>query len=288
MSGFEVGAAPSGELRALIEIALQEDVGPGDYTTLWTVAGDREATAEIVARAPGTLAGSRVAEAVFARVDPSLEVELVASDGDRVEPGALVARIRGSARSILTAERVALNFLQRLSGVATLTRAFVEAVEGTGARILDTRKTTPGMRALEKAAVRAGGGENHRYGLHDMVLIKENHIRAAGGITQAVANVRAANDLGLAIEVEATNLEEVREAVSAGVERVLLDNMPLPVLREAVEIVDRSGGGIETEASGGVSLETVREIASTGVDFISCGALTHSAPALDLSLLFRD
>ena len=197
-------------------------------------------------------------------------------------------RVSGSARAILTAERVALNFLQRLSGVATLTRAYVDAVAGTGVTILDTRKTTPGMRALEKQAVRAGGGSNHRFGLHDMILIKENHVAASGGIRNAVESVRRQNRLGLRVEIEARDLGEVEEAVSAGVDRILLDNMPLPMLRAAVAAVRGADGSpTEIEASGGVNLATVRAIADTGVDFVSVGALTHSAPALDLSLLIE-
>lgn len=270
----------------LIAAALAEDVGPADWTTLWTVPETVSGTARIVAKAAGVIAGTDVAAEVFRRVDSSLEIEVLAEDGREVASGELVMRVRGSARSLLTAERVALNFLQRLSGVATLTRAYVRAVEGTGARILDTRKTTPGARALEKAAVRAGGGENHRFGLHDMVLIKENHIAAAGGIPAAVEAVRGRNAAGLAVEVEVTSLDELDEALAAGVDRVLLDNMAPATMREAVERARARGGGApELEASGGITLETVRHVAETGVDFVSVGALTHSVPALDLSLL---
>jgi nicotinate-nucleotide pyrophosphorylase (carboxylating) len=273
------------EILRIIDLAIAEDVGPGDWTTLWTVPAEKRAAATIVAKASGTLAGTGVAAAVVRRVDPALELRFQASDGSDVVPGQEIARIRGSARSILTAERVTLNFLQRLSGVATLTRAYVRRVSGTGARILDTRKTTPGMRLLEKEAVRAGGGFNHRFGLHDMVLIKENHIRAAGGLAAAVRRVGEHNRDGLTVEVEATSLQEVREALEAGVDRILLDNMTPEAIRGAVELVRTSPGRPETEASGGVSLETVRAIAEAGVDFVSVGALTHSAPALDLSLL---
>jgi nicotinate-nucleotide pyrophosphorylase (carboxylating) len=273
--------------EALVRTALDEDVGPGDYTSLWTVPAEREVEARLIAKAAGTLAGLDVARATFLAVDPALRLALHRADGARVEVGDEVLRVAGRARSILTAERVSLNFLQRLSGVATVTRRYVDAVAGTGARIIDTRKTTPGLRALEKAAVRAGGGENHRFGLHDMVLIKENHIAAAGGITAAVRAVARQNDRGLRVEVETTNLDEVREAVAAGVDRILFDNMPLALLRDAVAVVRDARGSIETEASGGVTLDTVRGIAETGVDFISVGALTHSAPALDLSLLIE-
>ena len=223
-------------------------------------------------------------------LDPDAELEALRRDGDAVEPGDVVLRIRGEARAILTGERTALNFLQRLSGVATLTRRYVDAVAGTGARILDTRKTTPGWRRLEKAAVRAGGGDNHRAGLYDMVLIKENHIAAAGGITAAVQRVRERNSEGLAVEVEVTSPPELEEAVRAGVDRVLLDNMGLDELRAAVALAERTAAAAgrprpELEASGNMTLERVRAVAETGVDFISVGALTHSATALDLSLL---
>ncbi|HET6762990.1 MAG TPA: carboxylating nicotinate-nucleotide diphosphorylase, partial [Longimicrobiaceae bacterium] len=243
---------------ALIGAALAEDVGAGDFTTLWTFPADREGSAEIVAKAPGVIAGMDVAVEVFRRVDPALTVRCDVADGAAVEPGARVMAIRGSARSILTAERVALNFLQRLSGVATVTRDYVRAVEGTGARVIDTRKTTPGMRTLEKRAVRSGGGANHRHGLHDMVLIKDNHIAAAGGIPQAVEAVRRRNDRGLKVEVETTTLAEVDQALAAGVDRIMFDNMPVPLLRQAVERVAAAGAGRpETEASGGITLATI-------------------------------
>jgi len=276
------------EARMLLEIALAEDVGSGDRTTLWTFPAGTRGEAEIVAKEGGTLAGMRVCVAAFQAVDPSLVVEPLAEDGAAVEPGAVVLRARGSAASILTAERTALNFLQRLSGVATQTRRYVRAVEGTGARVIDTRKTTPGMRLLEKDAVRAGGGANHRFGLHDMVLIKDNHIAAAGGITAAVRAVREHNVERLRVEVETTTPEEVEEALAAGVDRIMFDNMPTPLLARMVARVHAAGAGRpETEASGGITLDTIRAVAATGVDFISVGALTHSAPALDLSLRLR-
>jgi nicotinate-nucleotide pyrophosphorylase (carboxylating) len=271
----------------LIDAALTEDVGPGDFTTLWTVPEERRAEARIVAKSPGVIAGSEVAAEVFRRVDASLEVSVDAEDGTAVEPGDVTMTIRGSARSILTAERTALNFMQRLSGVATVTRRYVRAVEGTGARVIDTRKTTPGMRALEKTAVVAGGGANHRFGLHDMVMIKDNHIAAAGGITPAVEAVRRQNDRGLRVEVETTTLDEVREALAAGADRIMFDNMAPPLMRQAVELVRAADPRPETEASGGITLETIHGYAETGVDFISIGALTHSAPSLDLSLQLR-
>ena len=274
-----------GEALWLIEAALAEDVGPGDFTTLWTVPAVRRAHARIVAKARGVIAGSEVAVAVFRRVDPSLSVVVVAGEGTAVRAGDEVMRISGPARSILTAERTALNFLQQLSGVATVTRRYVDAIAGTGARVIDTRKTTPGMRWLEKAAVVAGGGANHRVGLYDMVMIKDNHIAAAGGITAAVEAVRARNDRGLRVEVETTDLAEVREALDAGADRIMFDNMTPEAMREAVTLVRAAGDARpETEASGAITLETIRGYAETGVDFISVGALTHSAPALDLSL----
>jgi nicotinate-nucleotide pyrophosphorylase (carboxylating) len=277
----------SPEALSLIQAALDEDVGPGDFTTLWTVPAGRRAEARIIAKSPGVIAGSEVAAEVFRRVDPALEIEVAAPDGTALEAGGVAMTVRGSARSILTAERTALNFMQRLSGVATVTRTYVRAVEGTGARVIDTRKTTPGMRALEKAAVLAGGGANHRHGLHDMVMIKDNHIAAAGGITAAVEAVRARNDRGLRVEVETTSLAEVEEALRVGADRIMFDNMAPELMRQAVERVRAADPRPETEASGGITLESIRAAAESGVDFISVGALTHSAPSLDLSLGLR-
>ena len=235
-------------------------------------------------RAPGVPAGLGVAREVFLRVDPSLEFTALADASGWREPGPL-AEVSGSAASILTAERTALNFLGRLGGVATLAARFVKAVEGTQARILDTRKTTPGLRALEKDAVRAGGAVNHRRGLYDAVLIKENHSAMAGGVGEATRRALAGAPEGVAVEVECSTLDEVEEALGAGASRLLLDNMDPAGLRRAVELV---AGRADTEASGGVTLETVRSVAETGVDWISVGALTHSAPALDVSLLLKD
>jgi nicotinate-nucleotide pyrophosphorylase (carboxylating) len=267
----------------LIDQALAEDVGAGDVTTALLVPADARGRAVLTQKAPGVLAGLRVAEAVVHRVDPSLRWHAHASEGEWGEPGVRVAEVAGASRSILTAERVALNFLQRLSGVATLTARYVRAVEGTGARILDTRKTTPGLRALEKQAVLAGGGVNHRFGLFDAVLVKENHAAMAGGVGEATRRVLAGAE-GRPVEVECQTLDEVRDALDAGAPRILLDNMTDEELRSAVGLV---AGRAELEASGGVSLETVRAIAETGVDFISVGALTHSAPALDVSLILE-
>lgn len=271
--------------RRLVEAAIAEDVGSGDRTTRWTVPRETPATGRIIAKAEGVVAGIDVVREVFRQIDRTVALSIRIRDGGEVERGDEVLRLEGAAWSILSGERVALNFLQRLSGVASLTRRYVDRVEGTGVRILDTRKTTPGMRMLEKAAVRAGGGTNHRTGLYDMVLVKENHIAAAGGITAAVDAVRRQNGEGLAVEVETTNLAEVEEALQAGVDVILLDNMGTDTLRAAVARVRAAAGDVRSEASGGIDLESVRAVAETGVDLISVGALTHSAPALDLSLL---
>jgi len=264
----------------LIRAALAEDIGPGDVTTQAVIPEGREGKAVIVAKAYGVLAGLPIAEGVFREVTPQIRFEPLAQDGEPVAPGDVVAQVSGPLRGILTAERVALNFLCRLSGIATLTAKFVDAVAPYRAVILDTRKTTPGWRVLEKYAVRAGGGHNHRLGLYDMVLIKDNHIVACGSITEAVRRVREAG-AALPIEVEVKTLEELEEALSLGVDRILLDNMDIPTLREAVR---RAAGRVPLEASGGVSLENVAQVAATGVDYISVGAITHSAPSLDLSL----
>jgi nicotinate-nucleotide pyrophosphorylase (carboxylating) len=267
-------------VQELIDLALAEDVGSGDLTTEALVPPGARSRARIVQKAPGVISGVRVAESVFRRVDPELRWHGHAAEGEWREEG-LVAEIAGSTASILRGERVALNFLGRLSGVATLTARYVAAVDGTGARILDTRKTTPLLRALEKDAVAHGGGANHRFGLYDAMLVKENHIAAAGSVAEATRLALAAAR-GAPVEIECATLDEVREALDAGAPRILLDNMSNEDLREAVAV---TAGRAELEASGNVTLETVRAIAETGVDFVSVGALTHSAPALDLSLL---
>ena len=272
---------------ALIDAALAEDLGAGDVTSAWTVPESAEGRAEIVAKAGGVVSGLDVAEAVFLRVDPSLEVRAARAEGDSVTRGDRVLSVTGPLASILGAERTALNFLGRLSGIATSARRFVSELEGTGCRLLDTRKTTPGWRALEKRAAAAGGAVNHRAGLYDMVLIKENHIRAAGGIRAALAStLTRARLAGLEVEIEVTSLAELEEALGGGPDRVLLDNMSVDELRACVE---RTRAAPEPrpalEASGGVTLATARAVAETGVDFVSVGAITHSAPALDLSLL---
>jgi nicotinate-nucleotide pyrophosphorylase (carboxylating) len=266
-------------LEETVRRALAEDLGEGDVTSAATVPADARALATVAQKAPGVIYGLEAAEAVFRLVDPGVRVERLTGEGEWRESGP-VLRAEGPARALLAAERTALNFLGRLSGVATLTARCVRAVEGTGARILDTRKTTPGLRALEKAAVRAGGGCNHRAGLYDAVLIKENHAALAGGVGEAVRRALAAAP-GLSLEVECRTSGEIDEALAAGAPRILLDNFDVEGLRVAVR---RIAGRAETEASGGITPETLRAVAATGVDFISLGALTHSAPALDLSL----
>ena len=275
----------------LVERALAEDIGEGDLTTRAVVPEGARALAVIRQKEPGVIAGMGVMREVFLHVDPELEYEAHCPEAKWREEGT-VAHVTGAAASILAAERVALNFLGRLSGVATLTARYVRAVDGTRARILDTRKTTPGLRDLEKAAVRAGGGMGHRRGLYDAILVKENHSALAGGVGTAARLAqeaapelaRAAGRDSIAVEVECATLDEVGDALEAGVRWILLDNMAVDGLRRAVELAD---GRAELEASGGITLDTVREVAETGVDYISVGALTHSAPALDVSLLLE-
>ena len=276
---------PCAQVCEIVSRALAEDVGPGDVTTAATVAPGAQCRAEIVAKAEGVIAGLEVARAVFEAVDPTVTFEAAVDDGARVSAGTAVGRVRGSTRSVLAAERTALNFLQRMSGVATLTAQYVGAVKGTKARILDTRKTAPGLRLLDKYAVSMGGGSNHRIGLFDGVLIKDNHLRAAGGVGEAVRRARAAAHHLLKIEVEVQTLEEVEEAIAAGADVILLDNMEIGEIAGAVKLI---AGRCEIEVSGGVTLSTVRALAETGVDYISVGKLTHSAPALDLSLEIAD
>ncbi len=278
-------------VRPLIDAALAEDVGSGDATTLTTVPAAARGEAEILVKEEGVLCGLAVARAVFERVDPATAFEADAADGDAVAPGQIVARITGPARGLLTAERTALNFLQHLSGIATATRRAAAALDGTGVRVLDTRKTVPGMRLLAKYAVRCGGGENHRQGLYDMILIKENHIAAAGGIAAAVRRAREGRP-DLRIEVEVTDLEELDQALHAGVDRVMLDNFTPDRVREALQRIvswaERAGRARpEVEISGRITVETARSFALPGVDFMSSGALTHSVKALDLSMELR-
>ena len=293
------------QIQAIVERALAEDVGSGDVTSQWILPPELGVHGHLLAKAQGVLAGLEVARQVFQQVDERIALQARMRDGHALSKGDIVATVEGPAASILTAERTALNFLQRMSGIATLTGRYVEAVAGTRAVILDTRKTAPGLRLLDKWAVRLGGGQNHRLGLYDMVLIKDNHIAAAGGITQAVERVRRRNrpglgpepveglgpepfdyarDVrveGLAVEVEVKSLAELEEALALNVDRIMLDNMDLDEMRRAVEM---TAGRVPLEASGNVTLETVAAIAATGVDYISVGALTHSVKALDISL----
>jgi len=278
---------PAEAIRRAVRDALAEDVGEGDVTTLATVPADATATAALVARESLTVAGLDFAQAVFHELSPAIRVERRCQDGDAVRAGAVLLQLSGPARPLLTGERVALNFVQHLSGVATLTARFVAAVAGTRAQILDTRKTTPGWRGFEKFAVSCGGGLNHRLGLFDAILIKDNHLAALRGaapnpIAAAVARARSSYP-ELKVEVEADTLEQVEQAAAAGADRILLDNMSPEQLREAVGLIQ---GRATTEASGGIRLENVRAVAGAGVDFISIGALTHSAPAVDIALDF--
>jgi nicotinate-nucleotide pyrophosphorylase (carboxylating) len=275
---------PKHLIDAAVVSALAEDLGlSGDITTDAVIPLGRQASGAFVTRKPGVIAGLQLAEAAFHHLDPSVSFEILIDDGTIAPAGAIVARVAGSARALLTAERVALNFVGRLSGISTLTRRYVDAVAGTQAAIIDTRKTTPGLRAFEKYAVRAGGGMNHRTGLFDAVLIKDNHIIAAGGIGAAVEAARVRAGHMVKIEVEVDTIDQLHEALRHRIDAVLLDNMTPAQLAQAVAIV---AGRVLTEASGGVSLETVRVIAESGVDLISVGALTHSAPVLDIGFDF--
>lgn len=273
------------QYESVVRAALTEDIGAGDITTLLTVPEATLATGYFLAKAEGVVCGLDLAACAFHLVDSRVRFGRLVDDGTKVVPGTLIATLSGPAQSLLTGERVALNFTQRLSGTATLTRRFVDAVTETKARLVDTRKTTPGLRLLEKYAVRCGGGHNHRFGLADGVLIKDNHLAAGGGVAACVARARAHAPHPLKVEVECKTLAQVAEAVEAHADVILLDNMTNEQLRTAVALVD---GRALTEASGGVSLATVRGIAESGVDLISVGALTHSAPALDISLDFSE
>ncbi|MFN8188010.1 MAG: carboxylating nicotinate-nucleotide diphosphorylase [Gaiellales bacterium] len=277
----------SSRLDEIVARALAEDIGPGDLTSEGLFSPDERCTADLVVKQPGVVCGLRAAEAVFRALDHEVEVEVLLDDGTQVtSPPAVLARVSGPSRAVLGAERTALNLLGRLSGIATLTRRYVDAVEGTGAVVLDTRKTTPGIRELEKDAVRCGGGTNHRLGLFDAILVKDNHLRLAGGITSAVDRLRAAAPRR-PIEVEVETLDQLDEALEAGADRILLDNMPPAVMREAVRHRDARNAQVPLEASGGITLDTVRAVAATGVDFVSVGALTHSARSLDVSMEVR-
>jgi nicotinate-nucleotide pyrophosphorylase (carboxylating) len=269
------------QIKPIVQRALDEDLGDGDVTTQCTIPEDATLTGRFIAKAAGIIAGLEVARLTFALIDERVQVEFSILDGDRVNKGQVFGTVNGPTRALLTGERTALNFMQRMSGIATMTHQFVEAVKPHRAVILDTRKTAPGLRLLDKWAVKLGGGQNHRSGLFDMVLIKNNHITAVGSITAAINRVRACDDRHRPIEVEVRTLDELREALALQPDRILLDNMNLDQMLAAVRL---AAGRVPLEASGNVTLETVNAIAATGVDFISSGALTHSVKALDISL----
>ena len=275
-------ALPEGlELDEFVRRTLAEDLGTGgDVTSVATIEADARFTAEMNCREPITVAGIEIAAAFFRALDGDVQIDTLVEDGARCEARTILMRLKGNARAMLTAERSALNTLQHLSGIATLTRRYVDAIEGTGATLLDTRKTIPGLRVLEKYAARMGGAQNHRMRLDDGVLIKDNHVAVCGGVADAVRRAREA-DTGLRVQVEVDRIDQIEPALAAGADRLLLDNMPPPVLREAVDLVR---GRVPLEASGGVNLDTIRGIAETGVDFISVGRITQSAPAVDIGL----
>ncbi len=273
------------ELEKLIDRALEEDLGDGDHTTLACVAPTDRNTAQLLIKEPGVIAGLQVAQRIFAKVDPQLSIEILKSDGDSVQAGDIAFRVSGSARSILSAERLVLNCMQRMSGIATYTASMCKLIEGTGVTLLDSRKTGPGMRVIEKMAVKIGGGENHRFGLYDMMMIKDNHIDFAGGVKNAIYRANQYlkdRNRNLKIEIEARSLTELEEILDIGmVDRIMLDNFNFDDLRTAV---DRIGGKYESEASGGITEKTIRQYAECGVDYISVGALTHSVRSIDMSL----
>ena len=268
-----------------IESALQEDIGSGDHTSLSTIPENAIGKAHLLVKQEGIAAGIELAKTIFLKVDPALKVDLVGKDGQIIHPGDVLLYVEGSSRSILQAERLVLNCTQRMSGIATLTASYVSQLHGLKTRLLDTRKTTPLFRMMEKWAVKTGGGENHRFGLFDMIMIKDNHVDYAGGIAKAIEKAVAynkLNNLSLKIEVETRNLDEVSQVLDTGnVDRIMLDNFTPELLEQAIQLID---GRYETEASGGINIDNIRQYALTGVDFISCGALTHSAKNIDLSL----
>ncbi|MBN1842535.1 MAG: carboxylating nicotinate-nucleotide diphosphorylase [Deltaproteobacteria bacterium] len=270
-----------GKNERLIRLALEEDIGPGDVTTDTLIEPDRVESAIIVAKESFVLAGLELAQEVFRSLDSAMSFDTTFHDGDSIENGNAILKVTGKLQALLTGERTALNFLQRLSGIATFTRKFVDRTRGAGVRITDTRKTTPGWRKLEKYAVRMGGARNHRFGLYDGILIKDNHIKACGGITEAVERVRKNQGQFLRIEVEVTDLKEVEEALKSGVDIIMLDNMDINGIKESIGFI---GDRALVEVSGGVGLDSVAELAATGVDIISIGALTHSPTAVDISM----
>ncbi len=273
------------EIKKIIKNALNEDLDNGDVTTNWIIPKEMQLKGTLLSKSDGIIAGTDIFISTLKMIDKNVQVDLLVSDGDKVKKGTIIAKVSGTGRALLSGERVALNLLQRMSGIATQTYKYVNAIKGTKAIILDTRKTVPGLRILDKLAVKTGGGQNHRFGLYDMVLIKDNHISAAGNISSAVEKVRDKNKNNLKIEVEVKNHKELKEAIELKVDRILLDNMSVEEMREAVKITN---GQIPLEASGNITLENVRAIAETGVDFISSGMLTHSVKALDISFLIEE
>lgn len=275
---------PTEAALALIRLAIAEDVHTGDVTSLWTIPAEQKQKARLIAKGAGVLAGLPIIELVFKELKAPVELTLYKKDGDRVYSGELIAEIAGTTRALLTGERTLLNFIQQLSGVATITASYAEALSLGATRVLDTRKTLPGFRALQKYAVLAGGGINHRMGLFDMVLVKDNHIAACGGVLEALAVVKKNNTAGLRVEIEVENLDDLNRLLHQGVDVIMLDNMDNKTMAQAVEIVRKSGDPVKLEASGNMDLERLREIASIGLDYISVGALTHSVKALDISM----
>jgi len=278
---------PAQDAKTLIRLALNEDVRTGDYTSLWTLPAEQVQTAVLIAKEDGVVAGLPVIELVFAELGGKVKVETYIQDGDSVKVGAQIASITGETKTLLCGERVMLNFLQQLSGVATITNKFATVLKGGKTKVLDTRKTIPGFRTLQKYAVLAGGGSNHRMGLWDMVLVKDNHIAAAGGVLEAWNAVKKQNAQNLKVEIEVENLEQLRLLLGLGVNRIMLDNMSNDLMHEAVKVVKESGDPVELEASGNMTLERVMELSDIGLDFISVGALTHSVKALDISMRIK-
>jgi len=278
---------PAQDAKTLVRLALNEDVRTGDYTSLWTLPAEQVQTAKLIAKEDGVVAGLPIIELVFAELGGKVKVETYIQDGEPVKVGTQIASITGETKTLLSGERVMLNFLQQLSGVATITNKFANALKGGKTKVLDTRKTIPGFRTLQKYAVLAGGGSNHRMGLWDMVLVKDNHIAAAGGVLEAWEAVKKQNTGNLKVEIEVENLEQLKLLLGLGVNRIMLDNMSNDLMCEAVKIVKESGDPVELEASGNMTLERVKELADIGLDFISVGALTHSVKALDISMRIK-
>lgn len=281
---FSQSEFPVQDALTMIRLALAEDVRTGDVTSAFTIPETQRESARLIAKEAGTLAGLPVISLVFAELGAEVEVKLYKQDGDKVEKGDLIAELSGATRDLLTGERTLLNFIQQLSGVATVASKFAEALKPGKTEILDTRKTVPGFRTLQKYAVRAGGGSNHRMGLFDMVLVKDNHIAASGGVLEALENVKAHNSAGLRVEIEVENLDDLRKLLHKGVDVIMLDNMDKETMARAVEIVRESGDTVKLEASGNMNLERVKDLAGIGLDYISVGALTHSVKALDISM----